>query len=246
METICSLILALLLCKLDMASPIPLIDFSTPQTSEQLAGQVLDALASVGFLHVAGLPGLDKETIANAFSIVRCSMPPVSSLLTSPSQHKDLYDSPVAERLSCPHDFATRNGHQRFKDMSLGEKGGGADSKEAFVYGHHGTELGETDQPLPPALERRRDEVQQFKETCHAAFCDLLDKISIAMKVSRAAESLQQQQQLILLPSSCPSSFSPTLTSSATTLCRSSTIRLLHVKIVAQLQRKDLVLERIR
>ncbi|ORY88055.1 hypothetical protein BCR35DRAFT_338204 [Leucosporidium creatinivorum] len=67
--------------------------------------------------------------------------------------------------------------------MSLGEKGGGADSKEAFVYGHHGTELEQTEQPLPPALERRREEVQRFKETCHEAFCELLDKISIAMKL---------------------------------------------------------------
>lgn len=61
----------------DMDSPIPLIDFSTPQTLEQLAEQVLLALTSVGFLHVAGLPGLNKEAIANAFSIVslrtRCS-----------------------------------------------------------------------------------------------------------------------------------------------------------------------------
>jgi hypothetical protein len=54
-----------------MDSPIPLIDFSTSQTSEQLAEQVLLAFTSVGFLHVAGLPGLDKEAIANAFSIVR-------------------------------------------------------------------------------------------------------------------------------------------------------------------------------
>lgn len=68
------LFLALHLLNLTMDSPIPLIDFGTPQSSEQLAEQVLLALTSVGFLHVAGLPGLDKEAIANAFSIVSSYM----------------------------------------------------------------------------------------------------------------------------------------------------------------------------
>lgn len=150
-------------------SPIPLLDLTVPRTAEELAAVVSEAVSSVGFLHVKldGLSDLTQDKVNAMFAI-----------------HKELYDSPHSERAACPAN-ETRNGYQSLGGMRLGEKGGGADAKEAFVYGHKREDEQITSQPLPPVLKKHQATVQAFHDSCHEALCQLLDSFSIAMQLEK-------------------------------------------------------------
>ncbi|KAM0750482.1 Clavaminate synthase-like protein [Meredithblackwellia eburnea MCA 4105] len=146
-------------------NPIPLIDLSGPATPQELALQISDAVRTVGFLHIKGL-NVTPEQARRAFAI-----------------SKELYDSPMEERAACPHDESDRNGHVAYKASRLAESKGAGDLKENFAFGRFNPPHTETQQRLPPVLQKHREELLKFHADCYEATCKILDAFSVALNL---------------------------------------------------------------
>lgn len=145
------------------APEVPLISLvqSTPE-------EVLDALSTIGFIHLdLEGTGIAQADIDRAFE--------VSALLHS---------VPAPERAESLKD-AMGNGYSGMKG-SLDERATSTtDLKESFVWGRYqstGAES-ETNQILPAAMQKYKQEIVNFDDKCFEASLRVLDVISQAFDV---------------------------------------------------------------
>ncbi|GAA6030525.1 hypothetical protein JCM8097_006188 [Rhodosporidiobolus ruineniae] len=152
------------------ASPIPLIDLSLHPTAEELASDILKTLSSIGFLFLR-LPedgGLSQAKVNRAFQI-----------------HKELYDSPLEERLKCARKGLDRNGYLRLQENRLAESKGEGDLKENFNFGTDAWDGTHPHELLPGPVEYARGELAEFHASCYDLVNQLLDAFSIALNLPK-------------------------------------------------------------
>ncbi|KFA52299.1 hypothetical protein S40293_00624 [Stachybotrys chartarum IBT 40293] len=144
-----------------MAAPeIPLISLSRSTPEE-----VLDALSTIGFIHLElDGTGITQNDIDRSFEL--------SSLI---------YSVPSEERINCLKD-AKGNGYYGLKGTLDERNPSQTDLKENFGWGRFRTSDGEceTTQPLPPSVERYREEIIAFDNKCFEASLRVLDILSRA------------------------------------------------------------------
>lgn len=63
------------------------------------------------------------------------------------------------------------------------ESKGKGDLRQMFVFGRYDEPATKCDQPLPPALQRHKAEVDAFHKACYEGTCRLLDTFSVALSV---------------------------------------------------------------
>lgn len=108
-------------------------------------------------------------------------------------QSKALYDSPLSDRASCPE-------HVAFGVSRLEESEGAGDLKENFSFGRYAAPFTETQQKLPPVLEKNKAEMLAFQRKCFEATCKLLDAFSLALNVSPFSWDLTGTMEIRNLP----------------------------------------------
>lgn len=149
-----------------MAAPeIPLISLSRSTPEE-----VLDALSTIGFIHLElDGTGITQSDIDRSFEL--------SSLI---------YSVPSEERINCLKN-ARGNGYYGMKGTLDERNPSQTDLKENFGWGRFSTSHGEfgTTQPLPPSVERYREEIIAFDNKCFEASLRVLDILSRAFDVRK-------------------------------------------------------------
>lgn len=149
---------------------IPVIDVPPSKKLDDMAQELQDVIATVGFLHLT-LRSLDisQDEVNDVFRV-----------------HKALYESPLSERAAHPFSTEHRNGYKGLSESQLAEKAGAAgDYRESYVFGHFRAPSTSPDQPLPPVLEQNKATLEAFHRKAHAAVCRILDALSVSLNMPK-------------------------------------------------------------